>query len=107
MGKKSKKQKQKQISEVSGPSPKTQMERMGVVQEISCKINEHRLENEIASKILDKVLENYVLQGTKYINKEIKLSLRGDIERKFVINLFNDKYITDTVLIKAIQPKEI
>ena len=82
-------------------TPKTKEERMKTYLEVETNIDKHNLEGELASKILMTMLDNYLTKGTTYINKELRLNLRGDIPRKYIVNLFNNKNKRDTVVIKS------
>jgi hypothetical protein len=86
---------------------KTSGERLITVNEIKMKCIEHDLTNDTATKVLFIMLNNYHRDGTTYINKELKLSGRYDIPRKYVINLWNDQTKTDTVLIRALDDEEV
>ena len=104
MGKKSRKKNKTTITTASASAivkEKTQLERMVIVQEVENKLIEHRIEHEIASKVLKRIMDDYVINGTKYIGKELRLNLVQDIPRKFVINLFNQADLRDQVVIKA------
>jgi hypothetical protein len=94
------------VDDIIKEEKKTKMERMKIYAEVEEKIYEHRLESELASKILMSMMDNYLLKGTTYINKELTLDLRADIPRKYVVNLFNDKDLTDSVVIRS-QKNEI
>ena len=100
-GKRNCKNKQK-TSVAPVPAPKTKLERLMIVQETENKLIEHRIEHEVSSKVLIAILNDYLINGTVYINKELSLSLRADIKRKYVINLYNDNNYTDQVLIRAV-----
>ena len=81
--------------------PKTKMERMKIYADVESKIFQHRLEGEIGGKILLRMLNNYLLKGTTYIDKYIKLDLRGDHPRMIHVNLYNDKDKVDNVVIQS------
>lgn len=86
---------------------KTQMERMKIIQEIENKLYDNRLENELATKILNTMLNDYLINGTRYINKELSLDLRSDMPRKYIVNLYNDRRLMDQVYIKAKTKEEM
>jgi hypothetical protein len=81
---------------------KTASERLRVVNETKMKCIEHNLTDDLATKILFKMLDKYHQDGTVYTNKELALQGRYDLRRKYVINLWNDHKKRDTVLIRAI-----
>ena len=85
---------------------KTQMERMMSTKEVEEKIYALKLNYEVAGKVLLRMLENYILKGETYIDKKLKLNVRGDIPRQFVINLYNDTSRNDCVKIEALVNKE-
>ncbi len=87
----------------SKDNSKTQLERMQSVQEVEQKVYALKLDKELAGQILLRTLELYVVNGQTFINKRIKLQVRGDIPREFIVNLFNDKTKRDWVRISAIQ----
>ena len=86
---------------------KTQMERMKIIQEVENKLHDNRLENELATRILNTMMNDYLINGTRYINKELSLDLRSDMPRKYIVNLYNDRRLMDQVYIKAKTQEEI
>lgn len=80
---------------------KTKQERQQTVSEVKFNIINKDLENEIASKVLFRMLDIYVETGQPVIEKELSLHLPGDAPRKFVVNLYNQKNRMDTVVIKS------
>lgn len=83
--------------------PKTQLERMASIQEVEQKVYGLKLDNDISGKILLKILDIYVLTGKTFLNKRIKINIRGDMAREFIVNLYNDKTKLDWVKISPIQ----
>lgn len=81
---------------------KTPSERLKVVNETKMKCIEHDLTDDLATKILFKMLDRYHQDGTVYQNKELTLSGRYDMRRKYVVNLHNDRNKRDIVLIRAV-----
>lgn len=79
----------------------TQLERTRVVNEIKMNIIANDLENEIASKVLYYILNDYIITGKQY-NKELTLNLTDGKKRKIVVKLYNNKLMKDTVLIKQV-----
>ena len=86
---------------MSSSKTKTKMERMKTYADVESKIFLHRIQDEIGGQILLRMLNNYLLKGTTYIDKYIKLYLRGDRPRVIHVNLYNDKNKVDTVVISA------
>ena len=81
---------------------KPMSERLVVVNETKMKCIEHDLTDDLATKVLFKMLDRYHQDGTVYINKELALQGRYDRRRKYVINLYNDRHRKDKVLIRAV-----
>lgn len=81
---------------------KTASERLITVNKTKIKCIEHDLTDDIATKILFTMLDNYHRDGTVYLNKELKLNKRYDRPRKYVINLWNDRNKIDTVMIRSL-----
>lgn len=88
------------------PERKSKSERLIIVNETKMKCMEHDLTNDLATKILFTMLDNYHEKGTTYIGKELKLSGRHAVPRKYVVNLYNEKKKTDIVLIRALSEEE-
>jgi len=88
------------------PQPKTRSERLQVVNETKMQCIAHNLESELGTRILFRALDKYHQDGTTYINKQIRLTLRGDMGRYYLVNLYNQKYKRDVVLIRAMSPDE-
>ena len=86
--------------------PKTQLQRMIIVQEIESKLIDERIESELGSLVLMRILNKYLMTGQRFINKEVKLLIKGDQPRKFIINLYNDAHKRDQVLIRFINTNE-
>lgn len=86
---------------------RTQSERLVSVNETKVKCMEHDLMDDLATKILYRMLDNYYNDGTTYINKELKLTGRHVIPRKYVVNLYNDSKKKDCVLIRALDDEDI
>jgi hypothetical protein len=63
--------------------------------------------DDVATKILFTMLDNYCDKAITYIDKELRLISRYDADRKYVINLYNDKRKKDMVLIRALDESEI
>ena len=82
-------------------SSKDRSERLSVSLETKMKCMEHNLTDNLATKILFSMLDTYVNEGTTYINKKLSLNLKGDINREYLINLYNDRSKRDVVLIRA------
>lgn len=81
----------------------TRKKRLLTVNETKMKCIEHDLTDDIATKILFTMLDNYVNDGTSYVNKELVLQGHYDRPRKYLINLYNDVSKRDTVLIRSIE----
>lgn len=88
------------------PERKSKSERLVIVNETKMKCMEHDLTDDLATKILFTMLDNYHEKGTTYIGKELKLSARHAIPRKYVVNLYNERKKTDVVLIRALSEEE-
>lgn len=86
--------------------PKTASERLIPVNETKIKCIEHNLTDDLATKILFTMLDNYYRDGTIYTNTELKLAGRYDVPRKYVVNLWNDRSKKDTVLIRSLDEDE-
>lgn len=108
MGKKSKKSKNKKDKNepetimLDEENTKNALQRMAIVQEIENKLIAERIETELGSRVLLRILDDYVTNGTRYIGKEVKLLLKAGEPRKFIINLYNDRRLRDQVLIRLI-----
>ena len=83
--------------------PKTASQRLLTVNEIKMQCIDNNLMDDLATKILFRMLDKYHEKGETYVNKELRLVGRYDRERKYVINLFNDTHQRDVVLIRAIE----
>lgn len=81
---------------------RTASQRLVTVNETKMKCIEHDLTDDLATKILFRMLDNYHENGSVYENVELRLKGRYDRERKYVVNLYNDATKKDTVLIRAI-----
>lgn len=89
------------------PEQKTKSERLKIVNETKLKCIEHDLTDDLATKILFTMLDNYYEKGTTYIGKELRLGRNQHILRKYVVNLYNEKKKTDVVLIRALTDEEV
>lgn len=78
---------------------KTKSERLQIINEVKLNVLSNNLENELASKILFQMLENYYENGTIYENKELNIV---NLKKKYIINLYNNKRKSDVVLIRKI-----
>ena len=47
------------------------------------------------------MLDKYVDEGETYVGKEVKLAKRYDRPRYYLVNLYNDNSIKDTVIIRS------
>ena len=72
-----------------------------IVRNIKLNISAHQLDNEPAAKVLWVILDNYVQRGLP-CSTELRFKNRGDVPRKFVVKLHNNKLFDDTVLITRI-----
>jgi hypothetical protein len=79
----------------------TEKQRARVVNEVKMNIINHELENEIASKVLFQILNNYQRDGQP-CHKELSLSMHNGAARKIVIHLYNNKSIQDIVSITKV-----
>lgn len=87
--------------------PLTASQRLKSINETKMKCIELDLLDDIATKVLFQMLDNYHKDGTTYINKELRLNIRHHIPRKYVVNLYNDTRKKDSVLIRALDDHEI
>ncbi len=78
---------------------KSNSERLLVVNEVKINVINNSLENELASKILFKILDDYYENGTVYENKTLSIK---SINKKYVISLYNDKKKQDVVKISVL-----
>jgi hypothetical protein len=85
---------------------KSTAQRLEVANEIKEKCIKYNLKDDLGTKVLFSMLDKYVNEGTTYINKEIKLVRRYDRPRYYLINLYNDAHIVDTVIIKELAFKD-
>ena len=79
---------------------RTRAQRLATANETKMQCIEHNLSDDLGTKVLFSMLDKYVEEGTTYLNKKIKLVRRYDIERFYLVNLFNDIKIKDTILIR-------
>lgn len=86
--------------------PRTKSQRLHTVNETKLKLIEHELENDPASKILWKLMDDYVNNGHPYVGVELKMKGRTLCDRKYVINLYNDLQCKDAVVIRKIKDDE-
>jgi hypothetical protein len=86
--------------------PRSASERLVAVNETKLKCIEHDLTEDLATKILFTMLDNYHKKGTTYIKKDLKLAGRHQTPRKYVVNLYNDRNKKDVVLIRALNDEE-
>lgn len=82
-------------------------QRLQTVNETKMKCIDLDLLDDIATRILFQMLDNYHKNGTTYINKELRLNIRHHTPRKYVVNLYNDTLKKDCVLIRALDDTEI
>ena len=80
---------------------RTRAQRLLTANETKLQCIEHNLSNDLGTKILFKMLDKYVEEGTTYVNKQINLVNRYDIKRFYFVNLLNDEKVKDTVLIRS------
>ena len=81
---------------------KSSLQRLQVANEIKQKCTGYNLLDDLGTKVLFRMLDKYVNEGITYINKEIKLVRRYDRPRYYLINLYNDPLVADTVIIKEL-----
>ena len=86
-------------------SPRLRSERLRTANDVKGFLHSKGLMAEIASQVLVKILDNYVEHGTVYVNKELTIlgnsaGMRTSVASKFVINLYNDRAHTDTVVMR-------
>lgn len=91
----------------SQPQHRTETERLQVVNETKLKLLEHDIADDPASKVLWMMMDRYVKTGNPVIDVSLFMKRRYDIERKFLVNLYNDRKKKDVVLIRAMTPDEI
>jgi hypothetical protein len=103
MPKKDKKNKSKK-NKPSGP--RTESERLQIVNETKLKLLENDIENDPASKVLWMILDRYVTSGIP-VDTKLFLKHRYDMARKFVVTLHNDISKKDVVLIRVMTLEEI
>lgn len=72
-----------------------------LVRNIKLNISGQGLDNEPAAKVLWVILDNYEQKGLP-CTTELRFKSRGDVPRKFVVKLHNNKHMEDTVLIRHI-----
>lgn len=82
---------------------KTWAQRFNVVCEVEGQLEQlDSLTQNVAVKVLKSMLHNYLMDGTTYVGKELLLRIRGDRDRKIIVNLHNDKTKHDKVIIRAL-----
>ena len=85
--------------------PRLRSERLRTANEVTTFLQTKGLLGELASQVLLKILADYVENGTVYKNKELTIlgnspGMRTSVASKFVINLYNDRDHTDTVVMR-------
>ena len=80
---------------------KSRSERLQISTETKLQCIQHELGDDIGTKVLFRMLDKYVEDGTTYIDKEIKLAKRYDMPRYYFVNLYNDPARRDVVLIRT------
>jgi hypothetical protein len=75
--------------------------RLATINDIKLKCIQHNLQDDPATKILFKLLDDYHQNGTIY-HLELKLKRRYDRPRKFLVDLYNDINKKDTVMIRTV-----
>jgi hypothetical protein len=86
---------------------KTRAERLFTVEEIRRNCIAKELTKDLGTKVLFAVLDDYLEKGTIYLEKELRIignsspALRNSAPCKYVLNLYNDRAKTDTVVIRA------
>lgn len=83
--------------------PKTFEQRQKIVSETLYQIEKMGLKYELATRVLTTMLDNYLKNGTTYVNKELFFT---SSPRKYVVNLRNMRSIQDTIIIKTINPDD-
>jgi hypothetical protein len=63
-----------------------------------------QLTDDMATKVLFRMLDNYQKDGTQYLNKELRITRS---QQKYVVNLYNDLLKKDTVLIRSLNEDEV
>jgi hypothetical protein len=76
-------------------------DRVCVVNEVKMRCIEHDLMDEIGTKVLFRILDEYVEKGTPCVGKELGILKLSQRPRKYVIRLFDDPSKTDTVVISV------
>jgi len=91
----------------SDKNSRTASQRLAIVNETKMKCIELDLTDDLATKLLFRMLDNYHRDGTTYIGKELRLKQRHSVPRKYVVNLYNDRNKRDVVLIRALDDTEL
>jgi hypothetical protein len=86
-------------------APRLKSERQRTANDVRTFLQTKGIMPELASQVLLKILDDYVDKGTPYINKELTIlgsspGMRTSVASKFVVNLYNDRQHTDTVVLR-------
>lgn len=84
--------------------PRTASNRLVSVNETKMKCITMQLTDDMATKVLFRMLDNYQKDGTQYLNKELRITRS---QQKYVVNLYNDLLKKDTVLIRSLNEDEV
>lgn len=76
-------------------------DRLLIANEVKMQCIDHDLMGELGTKVLFRMLDNYVDHGTTYINKELGILQLSQRPRKYVVKLYNDPSKVDTVVISV------
>lgn len=79
---------------------RTRSQRLATANEVKLQCIEHNLSDDLGTRVLYRMLDNYVERGETYIGKEIRLVKRYDRPRFYLVNLHNDPNMRDAVLIR-------
>jgi len=80
---------------------RSRSERLATANDVKMQCIQHQLSDDIGTRVLYSMLDKYVEQGETYIGKEIKLAKRYDQPRYYLVHLYNDPQVQDTVLIRT------
>jgi hypothetical protein len=80
---------------------RTKADRIKIVNEVKMNCIEHDLMEEIGTKVLFKMLDEYVSKGTPFVGKQLGILKLSPQPRKYIVKLYNDPSKVDTVIISV------
>lgn len=79
---------------------KSKKEKLRSINEVKMYVVNNNLENDMASKVLFKMLDNYYDNDTEYVDKELSLGFKNGKYAKYIVNLHNIRSKKNNVILR-------